>query len=147
MFFRREKPHQWTFEERIGKLKQLRFESSSDAGGFRVTRDGCGAMLKDEGEGKVAVGKAGVVAGGEIAALVHAGYQMFLRTPSGRELPAQASHLKALHAFEEDLCEGLGLTSLYNTSLGTTCEDHLYDRVVDRDEPQQPHPWEKKKTA
>src|SRR5207249_7009111 len=45
------------------------------------------------------------------------------------DLPAQASHLKVLHAFDEDLREGLSLISLYNLSLGTTSDDHLYDRV------------------
>ena len=62
---------------------------------------------------------------------------------AGREIPAQAAQLKALHAFDEDLREGLGVTSLYNLSLGTTCDDHLYDRVEDRDAPQHPRPWEK----
>ena len=49
---------------------------------------------------------------------------MFWRSPSGRTAPALATHLKALHAFEEDLKEGLGLPSLYNESLGTTSDLH-----------------------
>jgi leucyl-tRNA synthetase len=44
--------------------------------------------------------------------------------------PAQ---LKALHAFEEDLTEALGLESLYNTSLGTTNDFHVYDRLAGRE--------------
>jgi hypothetical protein len=44
---------------------------------------------------------------------------------------------------DEDLREGLGLTSLYNLSLGTTSEEHLYDRVVDRDKGAAARPWEK----
>ncbi|MEP7353943.1 MAG: hypothetical protein ABI824_11990, partial [Acidobacteriota bacterium] len=80
----------------------------------------------------------------EIAHLVHGGYQMFLRTHSGRELPALAPQLKALHAFDEDLREGLGLTSLYNIALGTTSDDHLYDRVEGRDAAPHARPWEKK---
>ena len=100
--------------------------------------------MEDAGGGKVTIGKAGVLVGPEIAHLVHGGYQMFLRTPSGREVPALADQLKALHAFDEDLCEGLGLTSLYNVSLGTTCDDHLYDRVKDRDRTHALRPWEKK---
>ena len=40
---------------------------------------------------------------------------------------------EALHEFDDDLREGLGLTTLYNQALGTTCDDHLYDRVEDRD--------------
>jgi len=51
--------------------------------------------------------------------------------------------LKELHSFDEDLREGLGITSLYNEALGTTCDDHLYDRVKDRDASAHTLPWEK----
>ena len=142
MFFRNQKPHEWTFDERLGNLKQFRFEVQRQGAGALVTRDGCGAQVQDLNEGKVKVGKAGVLVGGEIANLVSRGYQMFLRTPSGKEIPALAEQLKKLHAFDEDLREGLGLTSLYNLSLGTTSDDHLYDRVEDRDAPHHPRPWE-----
>jgi hypothetical protein len=143
MFFRNQKPHQWTFEERTGNLKQFRMDVQRQGAGALVTRDGCGAMVEDAGGGQVQVGKAGVLVGAEIANLVSRGYQMFLRTPSGKEVPALADHLKKLHAFEEDLREGLGLTSLYNLSLGTTSDDHLYDRVEDRDDSHHPlRPWE-----
>jgi hypothetical protein len=142
MFFRNQKPHEWTFEERLGNLKQLDFAVQRQGAGALVTRDGCGAMVQDLGSGKVQVGKAGVLVGVEIANLVSRGYQMFLRTPSGKEIPALADQLKKLHAFDEDLREGLGLTSLYNLSLGTTSDDHLYDRVEDRDAPHHPRPWE-----
>jgi len=64
-----------------------------------------GAVIEDLGGGKVAIGKPGVLVGNEIAELVNAGYQMFLRTPAGRECPALAPHLKTLHAFDEDLRE------------------------------------------
>src|SRR5678809_1666162 len=93
---------------------------------------------------RVRIEKTGILAHGEIATLVNHGYQMFLTTPSGKELPALADHLKALHAFDEDLREGLGIASLYNLSLGTTTDDHLYDRLEDRDEPGKPRPWETK---
>jgi|SRR5579862_7956645 len=145
MFFRNQKLHQWTFAERIANLKPLGFESAMEAAGrAKVTRKGCGAMVEDLGDGKVKVSKAGILIGDEIAMLISGGYEMFLRAPSGKELPALADHLKALHDFEEDLYEGLGLTRLYNVSLGTTSDDHLYDRVEDRDAPKQPRPWEKK---
>jgi hypothetical protein len=145
MFFRREKPQEWTFESRLANLKQFGFEVGRDASGRTIaTRGGCGATVEDAGGGKVNIGKAGILVAGEIAHLVHGGYQMFLRTPSGKELPALAEQLKALHSFDEDLREGLGLTSLYNLSLGTTCDDHLYDRVKDRDAVPHARPWEKK---
>jgi hypothetical protein len=142
MFFRNQKPHQWTFEERLANLLQFHFKVQPQATGVLVTRDICGAMIEDLGAGQVKVGKAGVLVGSEIANLVSRGYQMFLRTPSGKEIPALADQLKQLHAFDEDLREGLGLTSLYNLSLGTTSDDHLYDRVEDRDAPHHPRPWE-----
>src|SRR4051794_37588132 len=134
MFFRREKPHQTSFEERLTKLKEFKFSATREAGSTaRVTRDGYGAILEEVADGKVKIGKSGLVVGNEIAVLTNGGYQMFFRTPSGKELPAQADQLKTLHAFDEDLREGVGLTSLYNLSLGTTSEAHMYDRVEDRD--------------
>lgn len=145
MFFRRDKPQEWNFESRLSNLKQFGFETGRNASGKTIAkRGGCAATVEDMGGGKVDIGKAGVLVGGEIAHLVHGGYQMFLRTPSGKELPALAPQLKALHAFDEDLREGLGLTSLYNTALGTTCDDHLYDRVKDRDASPHARPWETK---
>ena len=45
----------------------------------------------------------------------------------------------------EELKEALGLTSLYNESLGTVSDRYVYDRVTDRDqpEPQRPkRPWQ-----
>jgi hypothetical protein len=143
MFFRREKAHQFTFEERLANLKQFGIESRIESSGrARVSRGSDAAIVENLDGGNVKVGKAGVLLGDEIALLVNGGYQMFLRTASGRELPALATQLKSLHAFEEDLREGLGLTSLYNVSLGTTSDDHLYDRVEDRDAPRHPRPWE-----
>jgi hypothetical protein len=144
MFFRNNKAHQSTFEERIANLKQFGFQSLVlSPGKARVTRDGCAAVVETIGDGKVKIGKAGILMGEEIGELVNLGYQMIVRTPSGLELPALAGHLKKLHAFDEDLREGLGLTSLYNLSLGTTSDEHLYDRVVDRDKGAAPRPWQK----
>jgi len=146
MFFRNAKPKVESFEERIAGLKELGFAPKMQSpGSCLVTRDGCGAIAEDLGDGKmgIAIGKAGVLVGGEIALLIHGGYQMFLRTPSGKEVPALAPHLKTLHAFEEDLREGLGMTTLYNQALGTVCDDHLYDRVEDRDAGPRHHAWDK----
>ena len=148
MFFRHEKPRQPAFEDQLAKLKQSGFEIEREST-YRanVTRGGNGAIIEDAGGGKVKLGKAGVLIQGEIAMLISAGYEAFFRTPSGKEAPALASQLKSLHEFDEDLREALGLTSLYNLSLGTTADEHLYDRVEDRDQPHHPRPWEKKVAA
>jgi hypothetical protein len=144
MFFRRDKVPQSTFEDRIANLKQYGFQSVVQSSGVaRVQRDGYAAIVESLGDGKVKIGKAGVLIGDEIGELVNLGYQMIIRTPSGVELPALAPHLRKLHDFDEDLREGLGLTSLYNLSLGTTTDEHLYDRLVDRDKGVAPRPWQK----
>jgi len=73
MFFRREKPHQPTFDERVANLKQLGFDTQSAAGGkVLVTRKGFGAMVEHKGESNLQLGKAGLMVGNEIAELVNA---------------------------------------------------------------------------
>jgi hypothetical protein len=142
MFFRREKPRQINFEERLNRLKEFGFAVTREGGKARVSKLGCAAIISDSGTDVPQVGKAGVVVGNEIGYLVHGGYQSFFETETRRKIPALAEHLKALHQFQEDLKEGLGLISLYNTSLGTTFNKHLYDRVEDRDIDRPAHPWE-----
>lgn len=142
MFFRRSRPKVPTFSERIDLLRQAGFATESLADGrVRVSKHGVAAIIGDEGKNQPAIEKAGVLINNEIATLYSAGYQMFLEAPSGKRIPATATELKALHEFEEDVKEALGLESLYNTSLGTTTPKHMYDRVFKRDAGQQPKPW------
>ena len=84
--------------------------------------------------------RAGILIGGEIAVLVDAGYQNFFRTPSGEKPPGRRT--KALHEFEADLKEKLGLESLYNEGLGTVSTLYQYDRVKDRDRGVPKRVWE-----
>lgn len=146
MFFRREKLHIATFNERIDNVKKLGIAGQNEGSGrVKLSRDGIGAIVTDVPNDRPHVDRAGLVIGNEIGALVNGGYQQFWLTPSKKRAPAQASQLKALHQFEEDLKEGLGLTSLYNTSLGTTSALHLYDRVEERDMAVQPErAWDRK---
>src|SRR5580658_10046840 len=134
MFFRRHRPAELTFQDRLDNLKRA---------GFSVTPRPDGSVLVAKGECEVALREtdgqirradlAGIRVGNEIASLVDGGYQKFFRTPSGKTKPALASDLTALHNFEEDLKEGLGLETLYNEALGTVCTYHLDDRLKDRD--------------
>ena len=110
-------------------------------GAVRVSRESCAVDLNEDGN-TVRAGRAGILMGGEIGALVDGGYQKFFRTPSGRNKPALAGELKALHDFEEDVKEGLGQESLYNESLGTVSTFYLYDRVKDRDHGVPKRAWE-----
>lgn len=143
MFFRREKPRVPTFADRLQRLADAGFQVERQPdGAAKAGRDVCAALVHPVDGGPPRVEKAGILLQGEIAWVVDAGYQKFLQTPTGRTAPALASHLKALHAFEEDLREGLGLVSLYNESLGTTNDLHMYDRVAGRDRGA-PKPWDR----
>jgi hypothetical protein len=146
MFFRRVTPKVQTFAERVDLLKQAGFVTQSQLGGrVKVSKHGISAIVGDEGDNHWTIEKAGPVIGGEMATLLNMGYQMFLETPEGKRYPATAEQLKSLHAFEVDVKATLGLTDLYNTSLGTTSRKHMYDRVTKRDSGHQPKPWERKR--
>jgi hypothetical protein len=142
MFFNRVKPKVTTFQQRIDTLAAAGFATKPDAsGGVRVSRGDYAAVVSEAPGGLVHLGKAGILLGGEIAELVSAGYQMFFMTRNGKRAPAQADQLHALHEFNEDLGEALGIDSLYNQGLGTTTARHLYDRVDDRDVAGEKEPW------
>lgn len=142
MFFRRERPRVPTFDQRVEALRRASFTIESDGSGVRVSRDGCAAVIEDRGAPHPFVNQAGWVIGGKICALVDEGYQKFWLVPDGRKVPALAHQLSALHRFEEDLREALGLESLYNEALGTVNDLHMYDRVVGRDRGVV-RPWDK----
>ena len=147
MFFRRHKTRTLSFEDRLTAARTAGFAVAQTAGassGSRVSKNGCAAVVASGAEGVAVIGKPGLLIGDEVAYLVDGGYQKFFQLPDGRKLPALAPQLKAIHAFSEDLREALGLTSLYNQSLGSTSAAHLYDRVKDRDKGEPERPWEQK---
>jgi hypothetical protein len=145
MFFRKDRPRIPSFSERVDLLRQAGFTTANlPDDRVKIGKRGIGAVIGDEGKNQPQIENAGVLVGGEIAVLVAGGYQEFIELPNGRRLPATSEQLKALHDFEEDVKEALGLVSLYNTSLGTTSRKHIYDRVYKRDSGRQPRPWEKK---
>src|ERR1700728_2621748 len=141
MFFR-QKPKVPTFAERVELLKNAGFTTEAlPDDRVKITKNGVGAVVGDEGKNQPRMERAGILVGSEIATLLNGGFQMFLESPSGKRLPATADQLKALHEFEEDVKAALGMVDLYNTSLGTTSPRHMYDRVFKRDSGRQPMPW------
>ena len=144
MFFRRQHPQEITFDQRMEELRKAGF-TVTPAGASRVTvsRDGCAAVLENvPGAPPRVVERAGILMAGAIGKLVDGGFQKFFLAPGGQKKPALASELKAVHEFQEDLREALGLVSLYNESLGTVSTEYLYDRVHDRDRGVPKRPWE-----
>jgi hypothetical protein len=143
MFFRRERPKNPTFEERLEQLRKIGFTVTPPENGiYRVTRGDCAIDLKPQYNGARITDRAGIPMGGEIGLLVDGGYQKFFQTPSGKKKPATAEELQALHEFEEDLKEGLGQESYFNESLGTVSTYYLYDRVENRDRGVPRRVWE-----
>ena len=145
MFFRRERPKHLTFEDQMSAARAAGFKPESVAGGkTRIERNGIAAVVESTGpDGAVKfVERAGVVMGKEIGTLTDEGFQKFFTTPSGKRKPAQADELKEIHNFQEDLREALGLTTLYNESLGTVSNLYLYDRVEGRDKGKHDKPWQ-----
>src|SRR5437868_7672683 len=142
-----------TFEDAVNYLREHAFdvlEAPGTSGRVFVKKYNVSAAIqKTEDGGFKIFAYPGYLVGTEIAKLVNKGYQQFLKT-SKTEIPATADHLKALHAFSEELKEALGLPSLYNESLGTVSEAYQYDRIVDRDKPmtERPkRPWQKVQAA
>lgn len=90
------------------------------------------AFVRPDNEGRPEIVRPALLIAGEPAVLVDGGFQKFLETPSGKRRPASSADLSELHDFQEDLTEALGLTSLYNQSLGTVCARHAYDRLSGR---------------
>jgi hypothetical protein len=134
MFFRGAHPKTPAFAERLETLRQAGFAAAPLPGGaVRVSRGACAIELVEDGGSVRALGRAGVVMGGAIGALVDGGFQKFFRTPAGFQKPALADELTALHEFEVDLAGALGQASYYNQALGTTSTYYLYDRLEDRD--------------
>src|SRR6201987_3640719 len=142
------KVEQKTFEDAVNYLREHGFdvlEAPGTNGRVFVKKYNVSAAIQKTEDGGVKIfAYPGYLVGTEISKLVNKGYQQFLKT-SKTEIPATADHLKALHAFSEELKEALGLPSLYNESLGTVSEAYQYDRIVGRDTPapeRKKPPWE-----
>ena len=144
MFFRRERPKTITFEQRMEELRKTGFIVAPQPDGrILVSRNGYAARLENNAGAPNVVERAGIQTPGGIGKLVDGGFQKFFLTPDGRKKPALAAELKGIHAFQEDLREALGMTSLYNESLGTVSTQYLYDRVQDRDRGVPKRAWER----
>ena len=143
MFFRRERPVTRSFEEKLNALRAVGFTVATGRPGITRVSRGCYALdLKESGGTVLVEDRAGVLMGDEIGVLTDGGYQKFFRAPSGKKAPALADDLKALHDFEADVKESLGMKSLYNESLGTVSTVYQYDRVKDRDRGVPKRAWE-----
>lgn len=129
-----------TLDKALSRLQAQQFdvkEVSGVANQVEIRKHGCGAVLTRSSKGGIAlVAGPGCILGGEIATLVDRGYQKFLQT-NRITISATATHLHALHTFEEELSAIIGTPDYYNQALGTVSDLYLYDRVKGR-EPEHP---------
>jgi hypothetical protein len=135
------------YEEVTDWLRQHGFdllEAPGTQGRVFLKKNNVSAAIERDPEGGAKIfAYPGYLIGGEISKLVNMGYQQHLKTTK-TEIAATADHLKALHAFTEELKEAIGAPSLYNESLGTVSESYHYDRVKGREgEERKPRPWTK----
>jgi hypothetical protein len=144
MFFRRERPKELTFEERLERIRKAGFKVDVQPGSrrVRIIRDCCATVLEFPDGVPHVITPTGILMDGEIGVLTDGGFQKFFLTPSGKRKPAQASELRMLHDFQEDLKQAVGEISLYNEALGTVSTLYLYDRVKDRDRGVPKRAWE-----
>jgi hypothetical protein len=144
MFFRRERPKKLTFEDHLSAARAAGFKTEPAPGGkTRIERNGVAAIAEPGLEDVPRfIVRAGIVMGNEIGTLTDGGFQKFFTTPGGKRKPALAEELRAIQNFQEDLREALGLTSLYNESMGTVSNLYLYDRVEGRDKGKHDKPWQ-----
>jgi hypothetical protein len=124
------------FSSAVERLKAAGF-TTSDRGGGRVliSKHGCGAVIESSpSESPQFAVRPGLLWGENVAHLVDHGYQKYWQCGE-RSFPAIAEQLKSLHCFEQDWMAVMGITSLYNQSLGTVSSRYVYDRVEGREGP------------
>lgn len=125
-----------SFDDALKYLRAREFDVQEMPGTstqMQIRKHGCGVVLgRSKDGGAVYIARPGCLIAGEISSLVDRGYQKFLVT-SRFQLAATADHLRALHAFTEEVSEAAGTTDYYNLALGTVSDQYLYDRLQGRD--------------
>ena len=146
-----QKENKRTYDEAVAWLRDHGFDLLEAPGVQNrvfLKKYNCSAAIeKTSDDGVKVFAYPGYLIGGEISKLVNKGYQQVLKN-SKTEIAATADHLTALHNFAEELKEAIGAPSLYNESLGTVSENYVYDRIENRDQPEETRPkrpWEEKK--
>jgi len=106
--------------------------SGGDAGPFEVRKLNCVHRIDRDRHGVWApVSPAHFLIKNVPCELEDQGYQKFWLC-DGKRFPIRLEDLRALQRFDQEVRYILGLKSLYNESLGTTCARSVYDRVEGR---------------
>lgn len=116
------------------EFEQAGFEvSGAQPGPLEVKKSRCVAYLERRGANWIYSGLPYHVIRGIKCELEDRGYQKFWYAKSeGKRFPIRKVDLEILHQFDAEVRQILGLTSLYNESLGTTNARTVYDRLTGR---------------
>lgn len=107
-------------------------EISTASGSMSVRKYNCARDLERKADGSWSfLGPPHFIVRGLNCELEDGGYQKFW-LHAGMRFPIRKRDLEALHRFDEEVREVLGLRSLYNESLGSTCARTVYDRLDGR---------------
>jgi hypothetical protein len=107
--------------------------NGAQPGRIEVKKIGCVAFLEKKGARWIYSGPPYLVVHGINCELEDQGYQKFWYSkPDGKRFPIRKIDLEILHRFDEEVRYILGLTSLYNESLGSTNARTVYDRLTGR---------------
>jgi len=117
------------------QLQRAGFEVASagqDPERIKVRKINCSRVLECQASGAwVPAGPPRFMVRGLMCELEDRGFQKYWLSGDKR-FPIRAGDLRTLHSFDEELRAILGLKSLYNESLGSTCARTVYDRLAGR---------------
>jgi hypothetical protein len=107
-------------------------EAAKHPASIEIKKNNCARELLRESTGAwQASGPPHFIVRGLKCELEDRGYQKFWYI-DGKRFPIKQNDLKTLHRFDEEVRAILGLKSLYNEALGSTCARSVYDRVHGR---------------
>lgn len=116
------------------QFEQAGFTVAAASGGrIEVKKSGCVAFVGTEAGKPVYLQPPYLVVQGLLCELEDRGYQKFwFAKIENRRFPIRKADLLVLHRFDEEVRFILGMTSLYNESLGSTNARTVYDRLDGR---------------
>jgi hypothetical protein len=116
------------------QFEQAGFVAANDSSGrIELRKSGCVAFLEKQGGKLIYSGPPSLVVHGINCELEDRGYQKFWYAKAeDKRFPIRKVDLGILHRFDEEVRYILGLTSLYNESLGSTNARTVYDRLTGR---------------
>lgn len=115
------------------QFEQAGFVVENQPGKIKLKKSNCVAYLERNGDRWLYTGLPYMVVQGIECELEDRGYQKFWYSKADdKRFPIRRVDLDAIHRFDEEIRYIMGITSLYNESLGSTNARTVYDRLDGR---------------